>query len=220
MKKISFCLILVFILVLNSCGLFYKVKVTCREYKINDEEYWSPLYTGNIISYVNQKNEEKQFILENKTISHTKNYKSDTGCSCYNESKFELQNDSESISFYIINDYIFKNPDNISEHIFFKINGKVSVFNENDFEYLNEFEFAGKILKDAKIYKKEGTGGIYSFVLARGIGLIQFELVDGTVYKIKKIKDPKKNYLMTFKFEINDCEFQGTKSTTIHFKKN
>lgn len=207
--------IILLIAFLNSCGILYKIKYNCRDFIYDEEEYWFPDYSGNIITYVNSENQEWEFMIEEKILNHTISYRTDTGCACRDESIIKLINGDNSITLMKRNSYIYNRNNNIFERINILINNKSSVFDDKNIEYTDSININNNTLKNLKIYSKKGAGDVTKLIFAKGIGLVQFEHSNGIKWVLKYINEPKNNFRHTFKYIESDCKFNGTSNIGI-----
>ncbi len=204
-KQILLGLILILI---SSCVGFMET-VNCRDFSLNEENYWFPLAVGDTVSFVNTKDEIKTFTVVDKHISHRKEYTSDTGCGCYDESRMLLKSGVDSLWLRREVMYVNDNKGNNYEEIVFTINGKQSGFYETDRSKINSVTINEKTFTDVVFYtcseceKDLSVNKMYS---VKNLGVVQFEQVNGEVWTRTNLSNYGATTMESFIFEETTCD--------------
>jgi len=75
MKKIFLIIgMLIFSLISVTCNKLVFREVTCRDFTLNEENYWFPINNGDSVIFTNSSNLNKIYIVEDKSISHRTKY--------------------------------------------------------------------------------------------------------------------------------------------------
>lgn len=182
--------------------------VACRDFKIKGENYWFPLHLGDSVVFVNASNIRKKFIVEDKQISHRKEYTSDTGCGCLDVSKMLLISDTDSIWFTNELRYVEDTEGNYYEDILFVIQGEQSGFYETAKTILDTYTLHAIKFIDVELFECSNcTDGVSvkKMYRAKNIGIIQFELVNGEVWTNENLTNFGTTTKDSFEFSENTC---------------
>jgi hypothetical protein len=206
-KRMVFFVTILFIF--SSCGTLVFRDVTCRSFKLTNQDYWFPVKTGDTVVFVNSHNKSMVLKVVEKKIEHTTRYYSDTGCSCNDWSGMMLVNPADTIWVNATNDYVFNNEDARSEDLLLSINHVRSGFHGTQSTLLPTYSIGSNQFTDVRQFTGTYTDSTHvkTMYLAKNAGIIRFEMVNGETWTNKSLtQDSIPNLIDTFEYVEGACE--------------
>ncbi len=194
---------------LSSCGTLVFRDVTCRDFKLTNQNYWFPVNVGDSVVFINSHNKRMVLNVVEKKIEHTTRYYSDTGCSCNDWSGMMLINSTDTIWVNATNDYVFDNKDERSEEMMLNINHVKSGFYGTQSTLLPTYSIGDNQFKDIKQFTGTNTDSTHvkTVYMAKNAGIIRFEMVNGETWTNKSLaQDSIPNLIKTFEYVEGPCE--------------
>ena len=200
-------LILPAALLLYSCGMGMFSEVTCRDFTQTDDLRFFAGNEGD--STVFRSGEKrKRFFLEKKFIFHRTKYISDTGCGCLDRWGSFFTNETDTISIYSDERYVYNNTANRTEELQMFIDGKMSGFITEDARILENFELEGKIFGKVRVleYLHADPLQFRRVHVAHDYGIIRMERVNGEVWINEDLTDTRPTDRSTFDYQETTCQ--------------
>jgi hypothetical protein len=208
MRKKTLLELIVIVLSLSSCSILPFQDVTCNKFSIRGEEYWSPLSVGETIVFVNDKNEEKSYTIVDKYIKHTTNYITDSGCACEDLSGMLLISNNDSIGFNNLLVSQKHQKEQYDQRISFVINGSQSWMFENNKTTLETFSINTITFSNVEQFvceEYEGELSLKKLYQVKNLGIIQFELRNGEIWRNKNLTEYQETNKDSFKYSEGVC---------------
>ena len=205
--KWAFFVIALFIF--TSCGVLVFRDVTCRDFKLTNQNYWFPVKTADTVIFVNLHNKSMVLKVVEKKIEHTTRYYSDTGCSCNDWSGMMLVNPADTIWVNSTNDYVFDNKDELSEDMMLKINHVKSGFHGTQSTILPTYSIGDNQFTNVKQFTGTytDTAQVRTVYMAKNAGIIRFVMVNGETWTNKSLThDSIPDLIKTFEYVEGSCE--------------
>ncbi|GAA3511783.1 hypothetical protein GCM10022393_26860 [Aquimarina addita] len=194
------------LLLFSSCGVLFFRNITCREYKLDAEQFW---FQGDVLSeyvFVNKSsNMEKKFYLRDKWISHRENYFSDSGCDCHDMSSQLLIGEKDSIWMVSDSRYIEKNIPTTRESFAFKFDNTKDILNNENSVISSGSIIIGEAEIETKIFISDYGGSKTKITVGKGIGPIKIELSNSEIWEMKGIKIEKMAPKSEYRYMNNYC---------------
>lgn len=205
--RLNYIVLLLSTLLFSGCGALIFKEITCRDFSMTEENFWFANRKADSIYFVSNHNDSLKLYVNDKTITHTTKYISDTGCSCRDWSGMLLTNFTDSIWFTNETNYIYNNEDEGFEKMLILIGGAQSYFDESDKTILSSQTIAGNEYKDIKRFEYKYTDSTqvkYAY-LVKNKGLIQFEQVNGTIWTLATINQNDSVSVESFDYSEDSC---------------
>ena len=192
--------------VFYSCGVLIFREINCRNFEFQEELKW---YAGNIndvITFSDQENKTKEFVIDEKYLFHTTKYYSDTGCDCYDWWGISLVSGNDTLSMYGESNYIEKNSAKRRDYFYVKYNDVVSGSRDKSIETNYNIEnktFAQVLIYD---YSRTESSQLKKIVIAPEIGIIELFEANGTIWRNTDLETKLNIDVNSFDYREGACE--------------
>ena len=206
MKKVSTLIICVIMLgVIHSCGLLFWREIKCRDFEFQDELKWYPGNVGEVITFSNEENEMKEFVIREKYISHRAKYYSDTGCDCLDLWVIMLSSGSDTIRMYGNSFYIEKQKATRHDYFYVRYNNKLSRF--KDGSIVSNYAIENKTFAQVMIFEHPHTENnqFKKVVIAPEIGIIELIEANGNIWRNIDLETKLNIEMNSFKYSETTC---------------
>jgi len=206
-KLFTLCIICMFIFgFFHSCGVLMFRKINCRNFEFQEELKW---YAGDIfdvMTFSDQENNIKKFVINDKYLFHTTRYYSDTGCDCYNLWGILLVSGSDTLSMYSESSYIEKRTAKRRDSFYAKYNNIASGSRDRSIE--TNYAIENKTFAQVLIYDYSHTESsqLKKIVIAPEIGIMELFEVNGTIWRNMDLETKLNIDISSFDYRERACE--------------
>jgi len=190
-----------------SCSILPFREVKCRDFEYQDELKWYAGSIGEIITFSNERNETKAFVIQDKYLLHRTKYTSDTGCDCHDRWGIMLVEGNDTISMYSDSKYIEKNSAKRYDYFYVKYNNALSSFITEDKSIVSNYKIGNETFAQVMIFEHSyaGNSQFEKVVVAPEIGVIELFETNGNVWINTNLEKKLSIGLNSFVYEEYIC---------------
>jgi hypothetical protein len=181
-RKVHFYVGIATAILLCGCSNFIFRDIDC--FDISNELKLFPGSVGNTLTLKNATGSSLLFTIIKKVAEHISGYISDTGCSCHDYWRVDLQTDDFTFTFATTLQYIENNEGTRLEDLVIKVGSNEQMFTVGNREYHESYDFAGTQVQKVIEYKKTGASAdeFSKIYLAKEIGLVRLVKGNGDTW--------------------------------------
>ena len=204
-NSLSIICAVIVLVAFSSCNKLMFREIKCRDFEFQDDLKW---YAGNVGDTITLSthggNETKKFVIEDKYISHTKKYTSDTGCRCHDIWGMVLSTAHDTIVMNGESVYVEKNPAKKYNAFFIKYNNKASGFIDEDKGILLNYINFDQVMIFSYPYTENNQ--FNKIVIAPEIGVIELTETNGNVWLNTDLETKLNIDISSFEYYEKTCE--------------
>ena len=205
-SKIILSFIGIFVL-FHSCISVFR-EVTCRDFEFEEELKWYSGVVGDAVTFINNENETKTFVIVDKYLHHQTKYISDTGCSCYDLWGITLAVGNDTIMMYGRSKYLEKNLADKYILFFIKYKEQGTAFWNEYQSIVSNYTVENSTFTQVMIfeYLYDYKNMFTKVVIAPEIGVVELMEADGTVWINADLKTKLNIGISSFAYIEDSCE--------------
>ena len=191
-----------------SCGVLMFREVKCRDFEFKEELKWFAGNVGDVLTFKNNHNETKEFVVAEKYIFHRTKYTTDTGCDCHDQWAILLTAGNDSISMFGDSQYIEAKSAKRSDSFYIKFNNKISGFITEDKSIATNYKVDNTTFAQVLIFEYAYTENnmFKKIVIAPEIGPVELIETNGNAWINTRLETKLNIDIHSFEYSENTCE--------------
>ncbi|MBN2891738.1 MAG: hypothetical protein JXL97_07715 [Bacteroidales bacterium] len=208
-KQLAKNIFIVFFFITSfSCNKLFFKKVECRSFEYTEELEWFTGEKNDTVTFIKPDSNTIDFVISDKYLIHRTLYHSGSDCNCKDLWGILMVNETDTISIFSESYYIENNDAEKSDNFYIIAEGHLSGFINEDVTIIQNFTVDSITFNEVKKfeYPHANNSQFHKIYIAKEIGIVQMEKVDGEIWINQNLTNPLATNLESFEYSENTCE--------------